>query len=924
MALPSILTLIQKENTVRLGQTTENDLIPIIRIGKDEYGYFLKTVDVGYQPKSYQIDEVAPRFRSFIAKYEAETKQLWSKVNWEEGNEELYLHDNEYLIQKLPKDALLLDSNDQLLKWDVEREVTVKFTVVQKGKFYHVAMQCVTDDEITDKVEVLSESLAIANGSLITLSEPILNPHYIPTIIGTKATENELPVVLSVIVSYISSDVVMADYKKMTLTNVLSAQKTIIFDKVDEDNNMYLRVSQTLESVQDADVLEKYKLTKIINVNHERKLIVIQPVDKLSDEQVYNEFVIRLKNGLSIKNKKRLGLMPPSVIMDDEVALLFLQDVLPNILDDYEVLGQEKLKGFKISASKPKLNANLSSGLDYLEGDVTLDFDGEEIDVFAAINMWKKNKYIKLKNGQNVIVAKDYINKLQRIFSKKDGKVQLSFFDLPIAEDLLKDQLESSVFKKHRDVFEGFNTIKAIRNNKKINATLRDYQKYGVGWMQYLHDNKLNGCLADDMGLGKTLQSLGLLALNPSKKPTLIIMPRTLLYNWDAEIKKFIPGLTHHTYYGGDRDIEQITKHNIILTTYGVVRNDIEQLKELEYHYIVLDESQNIKNFNAKSTRAVLMLKGEHKLALSGTPLENNLGELYSLFRFLNPAMLGSEQSFQQKYLIPIQKNGSEEATTQLRKKIYPFILRRLKGDVLKELPEKIDNIIYIDQSPEQRKLYEQRRQFYKVAIDQMVNSGGIKQAQFFIFQAFSELRMLASIPESKTEGKVKSPKLEMMAEHMIQSIVNGHKVLVFANFLMAVELINKVLEEHGIHYVSMTGATSNRKKVVNEFKQNEDCKAFVMTLKTGGTGLNLTEADVIYIFDPWWNVAAETQAIDRAHRMGQDKTVISYRLITKDSIEEKILELQNQKKELFDSLLSSDSSMTKALSKDDIDYILK
>jgi len=426
------------------------------------------------------------------------------------------------------------------------------------------------------------------------------------------------------------------------------------------------------------------------------------------------------------------------------------------------------------------------------------------------------------------------------------------------------------------------------------------------------------------MGLGKTLQSLSLLALNKSKKPTLVIMPRTLLYNWDAEIRKFVPDLKHHTYYGGDRDIKQIKEHDVILTTYGVVRNDIQQLTEIEYHYIILDESQNIKNFNAKSTKAVLMLKGEHKIALSGTPLENNLGELYSLFRFLNPAMLGSEQNFQQKYLIPIQKNGSEEATTQLRKKIYPFILRRLKGDVLKELPDKIDNIIYIDQSPEQKKIYETRRQFYKVAIDQMMNTSGLKQAQFFIFQAFSELRMLASIPESKTDGKVKSPKLEMMAEHMVQSIVNGHKVLVFANFLMAVELINKVLEEHGIHYVSMTGATSNRKKVVNEFKQNKDCKAFVMTLKTGGTGLNLTEADIIYIFDPWWNVAAETQAIDRAHRMGQDKTVISYRLITKDSIEEKILELQNKKKELFDSLLSSDSSMTKALSKEDIDYILK
>ncbi len=924
MKLPSILDLIQSNDAIRIDYSNSGDEIPIIKLEKDEFGYYIMTVDNNFEQKNYTTAKVAPRFKSFISTYEKEVKANWSKVSWDDTNDEVYVQENEYLLHKLPADAVLVDSNNEVVKLKKDREVVIRFLAVQKDEFYSIKLQSTYDEVTTNRITIISESMAIVDSSLVLLSQSILNTNYVPSIINSKLTIDELPIVLSVIASYVSSDIVMSDYKNITLTNMISAKKTIIFDEVDEDNNMYIRISQTLGNIKDADVLEKYRLTKIVSINTEAKNLLIQPVQKLSDEEVLTDLIDFLRRQLSMKFYKRLGITPPKIIMDNEVALIFLTEILPNILDEYEIFGQEKLKKYKISASSPSINASLASGIDYLEGTVTLDFDGEVVDVFTAINMWKKNKYIQLKNGQNVLVAKNYIDKLERLFSKQGDKVKLSFFDLPIAEELLKGQLDSSVFKKHRKVFEGFNSIKGIRNSKKINATLRDYQKYGVAWMQYLHANDLNGCLADDMGLGKTLQALSLLALEPSKKPSLVIMPRTLLYNWNEEINKFIPGMSHHMYYGGDRNLEQAKKNNIILTTYGVVRNDVEKLKEIDFFYIILDESQNIKNYNAKGTKATLMLKSEHKLALSGTPMENNLGELYSLFRFLNPAMLGSEHNFQQKYLDPIQKYGSEEATLYLRKKIYPFILRRLKGDVLKELPEKIDNVIYIDQSPEQKKLYEQRRQFYKATIDQMVNSNGINQAQFFIFQAFAELRMLASIPEAKTEGKIKSPKLELLAEHMIRSILNGHKVLVFANFLAAVELINKVLDDHGIHYVSMTGSTSNRKKVVNEFKQNENCKAFVMTLKTGGTGLNLTEADIIYIFDPWWNVAAETQAIDRAHRIGQDKTVISYRLITKDSIEEKILELQNQKKKLFDSLLSSDASMTKSLSKEDIDYILK
>jgi SNF2 family DNA or RNA helicase len=353
------------------------------------------------------------------------------------------------------------------------------------------------------------------------------------------------------------------------------------------------------------------------------------------------------------------------------------------------------------------------------------------------------------------------------------------------------------------------------------------------------------------------------------------------------------------------------------------MRNEIEKLKEESFYYIILDESQNIKNINAQTTKAALLLKGKHRLALSGTPIENNLGELFALFHFLNPAMFGTWAQFSADYLVPIQKYNEPIASQELRKKIYPFILRRLKKEVLTELPDKIEQTLYVDMNEEQKRLYEQRRQYYAGAIQTQIQEKGVQGAQFFIFQALNELRQIATVPESISEGRVESSKLELLGEQLLDAVANGHKVLVFVNFLAAIESIGAHLDAAGIGYASMTGATRNREAQVQQFQNDPDCRVFLMTLKTGGTGLNLTAASTIFIYDPWWNVAAENQAIDRAYRMGQKQKVLAYKLIVKNSIEEKILQLQEVKRALFDNIISADGASLKSFSEEDIKLLL-
>jgi len=353
------------------------------------------------------------------------------------------------------------------------------------------------------------------------------------------------------------------------------------------------------------------------------------------------------------------------------------------------------------------------------------------------------------------------------------------------------------------------------------------------------------------------------------------------------------------------------------------LRRDIETLKELKFYYIILDESQNIKNLSSQTTHAVLALNAEHKLAMSGTPVENNLADLYSLFRFLNPRFFNSQKQFLERYLHPIQDDSDEDALHDLKLRIYPFILRRLKRDVLRDLPEKTEEVAYIELEEEHLRIYHKRRIQYKEMIAGIVNKGEYDKSAFIIFKALSQLRRLASVPESDGEYAGLSAKRQFLLDKIEELAVNGHKCLVFTNFLASVELVSKDLDAMGIQNITMTGASSDRQSLVHRFQTDGEIKAFIMTLKTGGAGLNLTAADYIFILDPWWNVAAESQAIDRSHRIGQKNPVFCYRLIARGTIEERILELQKRKQDLAQALLSDDTGSLKSLSADDVEFLI-
>jgi SNF2 family DNA or RNA helicase len=354
-----------------------------------------------------------------------------------------------------------------------------------------------------------------------------------------------------------------------------------------------------------------------------------------------------------------------------------------------------------------------------------------------------------------------------------------------------------------------------------------------------------------------------------------------------------------------------------------MVRNDIKKLKEIEFDTIILDESQNIKNIDSKISKAVMLLNGKHKFTLSGTPIENSLSELYSLFRFINGGIFSTVNDFKRDYAIPIQTEANEEVAKVLKAKISPFLLRRLKQDVLKDLPEKQEQVIYVDMDEKHKKFYLEKQTYYRDLINSQIATNGIEKSKFVILQAFNDLRQIASAPELKSENHINSSKIDNLFEMLEDIILNNHKVLIFANYLGSLDLIANKANEFGYEYLTMTGSTKNRQELVDKFQNDKKYSLFLMTLKVGGVGLNLTEADYVFIFDPWWNKSAENQAIDRAHRIGQKNRVFSYKMITKGTIEEKILELQSQKQDLTDMVISGDEGGLKKLTTTDLDYIL-
>ena len=882
------------------------------------------------------------------------------RISWDTDVEQgIRLHDYPYLLFALLRCNNLVDAKLNPLKVS-EVPATIAVCIVASKDLCTPILYARCEGKQAQPFQLLSDVFALVGDTICPIAS--LGENYLRIgFFNETFPHSLLEQYLSVFYSYI--DNVGLDYEDYVLVRsdqTVETVPTIIIEKVDADMALYLRLIHTLPGT-DADFAQRFDLTCLATLTMEHQVLLrrIVHTDEMLDEAELRKTIISYApTKTAAKDVWDDG---GEFIIPQETAGPFLLQALPQLVRRYQLLGAERLKEYKVKPVQPKMNLKLSSGIDFLEGSATIMLGDEEMSLKTFLAQYKKQKYVTLSDGQRGLIDEHYVQRLERIFRKveKGDKVKVSFFDLPEIESLLAEKLEGKTFEHYREFYEGFNQLASKRlSTTGVNAKLRNYQKEGVKWINYLYDNNFGGCLADDMGLGKTLQTITMLTKvyrptpGPSRKgrgantpssdstneegnysphsqggagggsSSLIIMPRSLLFNWQDELKKFAPQLTYYTYYGTQRDLKEAMKQQLILTTYALVRNDIEQFREQQFHYIILDESQNIKNLQSQTTQAVLLLNGRHRLALSGTPIENNLTELYSLYRFLNPAMLGSIDDFNRQYAGPIQHGADKEATEALRRKIFPFMLRRLKKDVLKELPDRMEQTLYVEMESDHQRFYEERRRYYQQAIQQSIKTQGLEKSQMMMFQALSELRRIASVPESLSDGAIASPKIPLLCEQVEEAVAGGHKVVIFFNFIAGIELVGERLTELGIDYATMTGSTRDRRAVIERFQNDAGCRALLMTLKTGGVGLNLTVADTVYIFEPWWNKAAEEQAINRLHRIGQKAKVMSYALITRDTIEEKIRLLQQQKKDLADSLITGDSAITKRLTEEDIKYI--
>lgn len=597
------------------------------------------------------------------------------------------------------------------------------------------------------------------------------------------------------------------------------------------------------------------------------------------------------------------------------------------------ILGYANLKHLKYNPNRAKISVRASSGIDWFDMKMEISFG----DQFISLNevkkaILKKENYVRLGDGSMGILPQEWLDKFSAMFrigQVKGGNIKVSKLHFSIIDELSEEidsaEILQELWEKKQKLLN-FKEIQGVPLPEKLTATLRHYQEEGYKWLNFLDEFGWGGCLADDMGLGKTLQILTFLQHQKSLYPdatNLIVMPTSLIFNWQAEVEKFAPELKIHVHRGLGRikDADFFKEYDLILTTYGVVRSDVEMLSDFTFHYIVLDESQAIKNPDSLMSRAVKLLKAKNRLAMTGTPVENNTFDLYSQMEFLNPGLLGAVDFFKSEYAQPIDKNQDKEKAKELRKLVYPFMLKRTKEQVAQDLPDKTETIIYCEMGKKQRKVYDSFREKYRQQLSDSIQTQGMNKSSFLILEGLLKLRQICDSPallSDDAEFDQESAKLEELIRE-IEENASNHKILIFSQFLGMLDLIRKHLETNHIPYEYLDGQTQDRAHRVNRFQKDESCRVFLMSLKAGGVGLNLTAADYVYLVDPWWNPAVERQAIDRTHRIGQTQKVFAYKMICKDTIEEKILQLQERKKELAEDLISTEVGFIKKLTSEDV-----
>ncbi len=580
------------------------------------------------------------------------------------------------------------------------------------------------------------------------------------------------------------------------------------------------------------------------------------------------------------------------------------------------------------------IDLEVSEGIDWFDIKAVIKFGDYEISFEELRNLIKlKRKEFQLPNGEIAVVPDSWFSDYSELFALMEPEAtygRIKKHHLALIQDLQNGNLAKVTMDRKLQKLQGFEEIDDYAMSPNFKGTLRPYQKAGYNWMRFLAEYNFGGCLADDMGLGKTVQTLAMLQSRndevESKVPSLLIMPTSLIYNWQLEAKKFTPKLKVLIYTGTNRlkDASQFVKYDLVVTSYGITRIDKEILSDFYFDYVILDESQAIKNPDSIISKAVRELNSRHRLILTGTPLENSTLDLWSQLSFVNPGLLGTQKFFKNEFQIPIEKKQDTEKTRKLNVMVKPFIMRRQKSQVAKDLPEKIEQIKFSDMTPQQEEQYEEVKTQFRNKILDTIEKSGIKKSQMLLLQGLTKLRQLANHPSMVDEDYTgDSGKLEDIMYMVESAISEGHKILIFSQFVKHLAIVKEFVEERQLKYAYLDGSTKDRQGQVEYFQNNEDVKVFLISLKAGGLGLNLTRADYVFLLDPWWNPAIEAQAVDRAHRIGQKNTVFTYKFITRNSVEEKILALQRNKLRLASDLITTEESFIKKLSTEDIGEIL-
>ncbi|WP_231462409.1 MULTISPECIES: DEAD/DEAH box helicase [unclassified Pedobacter] len=600
---------------------------------------------------------------------------------------------------------------------------------------------------------------------------------------------------------------------------------------------------------------------------------------------------------------------------------------------DIHILGFNQLKNNKLNEHKPDINIEVLSGTDWFETKVKVKFGKQNVALkYLHKSIRNKSKFVTLDDGTTGILPQEWIEKFTSYFNAAEitddalltPKIKFASIN-DLYEEALLDGNVINEIKLLKEKFNGPEHIQPVEIPKQLNAKLRPYQHEGLNWLNFLDDFNFGSILADDMGLGKTIQIIAFILSQREKvqeNVNLVIVPASLIFNWKAEIEKFAPSIKVKTIYGNERTrvTTDFDDFEVVLTSYGTLLSDIRFLKDFRFNYIFLDESQNIKNPESQRYKTVRMLQSRNKVAITGTPIENNTFDLYGQLSFACPGLFGSKQQFADLYSTPIDQFKDSKRAKELQNKIKPFILRRTKEQVAKELPDKTEIVLYCEMGAEQREVYEANK---KEIQDYILGKAEdeLPKSSMHVLKSITRLRQICNSAALLADGKSyvqASSKIDVLVEQ-IEGKAQNHKILIFSQFVGMLDLIKRRLIEKGVKFQYLTGQTKNREEVVRDFQSNSSIPVFLISLKAGGTGLNLTEADYVYLVDPWWNPAVENQAIDRAYRIGQHKNVMAVRLICPDTIEEKIMKLQAVKKDLVKNLIQSDGSFFKGLTKKDL-----